>query len=86
MLGRRKKCHGRFVAKSRERPNHRSEYAMRAQASAPFCGGKVAASHAWKAVPARAVNLSLRIVWRPAANFAKQGALLCEWWKISDVA
>jgi hypothetical protein len=29
------------------------------------------------AVPVTAVNLSLSIVWRPAANFAKQGGWLC---------
>jgi hypothetical protein len=27
----------------------------------------------WDAVPVACVNLSLRIQWRPAANFAKQG-------------
>jgi hypothetical protein len=33
------------------------------------------ASHVQGAVPAARVNLSLRIVWRTAANFAKQGEL-----------
>jgi hypothetical protein len=34
----------------------------------------MAASHVQAAVPAAAVNLSLRIMWRQAANFAKQGS------------
>jgi hypothetical protein len=38
-------------------------------------GHRWCASHVRGAVPARRVNLSLRIVWRTAANFAKQGAL-----------
>ena len=34
-------------------------------------------SHVRGAVPAGAVNLSLSMLWRPAANFAKQGAVAC---------
>jgi hypothetical protein len=49
-----------------------AEYAMRDRISARFRAIDAAASHAWAAVPARAVNPSLRMMWRPAANFAMQ--------------
>lgn len=38
-------------------------------------GHRCCASYVQGAVPGARVNLSLRIVWRTAANFAKQGAL-----------
>jgi len=48
------------------------KYAMRRRASARFRAGAAGASHVPGAVPAAGVNLSLRIVWRLPANFAKQ--------------
>jgi hypothetical protein len=43
------------------------------------------ASHVRGAVPPRAVNLFLRIVWRTAPDFAKQGAVLL-WCGISPMS
>jgi hypothetical protein len=66
------------IAKSKEQGRITPpEYAMRPQASARFRAVELATSHAWRAVPAGGVNLSLRIVWRWTANFAKQGKFQC---------
>jgi hypothetical protein len=73
-MGGRKKCHEQSIAKDIQGQGRISpEYAMRPQNSAALRAIGAAASHAQAAVPARAVNLSLSIVWRRAANFAKQG-------------
>src|ERR1700733_10575928 len=51
------------------------KYATRHRASVWFYGAADGASHVCAAVPGGAVNLSLRMLWRPAANFAREGRL-----------
>src|SRR3982074_2868537 len=46
---------------------------MHHRISAPFRAMPDVASYARAAVPERAINLSLRMMWRQADNFAKQG-------------
>jgi hypothetical protein len=50
---------------SKERTESAFEYATRGDTSARFCAD----------VPARAVNLSLRMLWRMAAHFAMHDGL-----------
>jgi hypothetical protein len=49
---------------------------MRGPISARFRAIEAAASHVWAPVPVHGVNLSLRMMWRRAANFAKQGTFV----------
>src|SRR5260370_41684291 len=51
---------------------------MRGLISARFSAIEGDGSHVGAAVPVRGVNLSLRMMWRQAANFAKWGRFL--WW------
>jgi hypothetical protein len=50
---------------------------FRAEFPHDFEAIEVAPSHAWGAAQAPRVNPSLRMMWRRAADFAKQGWLLC---------
>jgi hypothetical protein len=52
---------------------------MRASIFARFRATKAACEVLQSAVTVRSVNLSLSIVWRRAANFAKQCGLLVKW-------
>ena len=54
-----------------------SDYAMATPISASFQGNRSVASHAHHAAADDYVNLFLNMMWRPAAKFAKEGAVCC---------
>jgi hypothetical protein len=56
------------------------EYATRRRSSVGFKGGQAARAMCCRRFPRLPINLSLRMLWRASANFAKQGALSVVAW------